>query len=207
MELLKRLELMKAVSDISHPERVDLYNKLFPKRPPLAATDRWFYGVWICGNMRGHKKGLYGAYPVGYLKRIHAIFPDAEKMLHLFSGIVDKGLWKDETTYDINPDLKPDVVGCIPNIETYFEPESFDLIVADPPYEHSDFEKYGQKPFSKHRAVKACRYITKKGGFLVWLDTRMPMYSKKEWLLVGTIGVIVSTNTRFRLVSIFRRVD
>jgi len=188
-------------------EREQEYRKVFPKRPPLACNGRWLYGVWIIGNMYGHGKRFYGAYPVGYLERIRSMFPDAENVLHLFSGVIRKGLWKKETTFDINTNLNPDVVGDVRNLKTYFKPETFDLIIADPPYETSDFEKYGQKPFNKRIAIKDCAYITQKNGMLVWLDLRMPMYSKKEWLLVGTIGLIVSTNTRFRLCSIFQKVS
>lgn len=182
------------------------YNTAFPKRVPLAWTDRWIYGIWIIGNRYGHKKGFYGAYPVGYLKRIHAIFPNARNVLHLFSGVVEKGLWKKETTFDIDPDLKADVIGDVRKLRDHFKPGTFDLVVADPPYEHSDFEKYGMKPFNKRKVVKDCHSVVKRKGYLVWLDTRMPIYSKREWLLVGTIGIIISTNHRFRLVSIFKKV-
>lgn len=192
---------------MSSKERAKLYELHFPNHPPLASTDRWIYSVWIIGNARGHGNELYGQYPVGYLKRIYSIFPDAENVLHLFSGVLKKGLWKKETAVDINPLMKPDVVCDARVLSQYFKSCEFDLTVADPPYEKSDFVKYNCKSFSKHRVLKEIRKVTIAGGYLVWLDTRMPMYNKKEWLLVGTIGVIVSTNTRFRLCSIFRRVD
>jgi hypothetical protein len=194
-------------------DRARLFHTAFPKLPSitLVADNRWLSGVWILGNMWKHpgKAMLYGAYPTSYLKRIHAIFPDATNVLHLFSGVVAKGLWENETTLDINSELRPDIVGDVRLPSTWMKlgSEPRDLIVADPPYEHSDFERYNTLPFDKHACLKKCLSVTAPGGFLVWLDTRMPMYSKKEWLLVGTIGIIVTTNTRIRMASIFQKVE
>ncbi|MFA5307741.1 MAG: hypothetical protein WC365_09890 [Candidatus Babeliales bacterium] len=196
--------LLKLVKTLA--ERAENYSVVYPQRPPLASNGRWLYGVWIIGNARGHPKELYGAYPGGYLKRIQTIFPDATTVLHLFSGTVEKGLWISETKFDISNKYNPDIIGDARKIDSYFAEEEFELVIADPPYEKSDFERYAVKPFSKHHVLKRLHKIVQKGGYVVWLDTRMPMYSKKEWLLVGTIGIIVSTNTRFRLCSIFQKV-
>ena len=45
----------------------------------------------------------------------------------------------------------------------------------------------------------------KPGGWLVWLDTQLPMYRKDQWTNVAQIGLVRSTNHRVRLVSIFQR--
>lgn len=65
------------------------------------------------------------------------------------------------------------------NLSDCFTENSFDLILADPPYEDKDFEVYGYKPFPKQKVIKSCHKIVKSKGFLVWLDTRFPMFSKK----------------------------
>ena len=44
------------------------------------------------------------------------------------------------TTFDINEDLKPDVVGNLVEIDTYFEPNSFDVILCAEVLEHIPFE-------------------------------------------------------------------
>ncbi len=43
------------------------------------------------------------------------------------------------------------------------------------------------------------------GSFLVWFDQVWPMYSKRDWILRGLIGVIRSTNHRARVVTILER--
>ena len=148
------------------------------------------------------RHGYYGEYPPSYLKRVYALFPDKNRILHLFSGTV-KGRG---VTFDINPDLNPDVVGDVREIRKYFSDGQFDLIIADPPYERKDFERYGYKPFSKQRVVRDLWYITEKGGFLVWLDVIVPIYSKEQWSLRGNILLLTGTNRRVRVVTIWERV-
>lgn len=44
----------------------------------------------------------------------------------------------------------------------------------------------------------------RKGTHVVWLDQVLPMYRKDQFDLVGVIGMVKSTNHRFRVCSIFR---
>ena len=52
------------------------------------ADDGRVCGMWIMGNDYRGGSSRYGSYPAGYLKRIHALFPEKKKVLHLFSGNV-----------------------------------------------------------------------------------------------------------------------
>ena len=109
-------------------------------------------------------------------------------------------------TYDVNPDLKPTICDDVRNIEKYADTiGKIDLVIADPPYDKSDFEKYGVKPFNKSWVIRMLGHIMKSGSFLVWLDTRVPMYSKKIWQLIGYVGIIVSTNHRIRCLSFYQK--
>ena len=60
----------------------------------------------------------------------------------------------------------------------------------------------------KYRAatLKTLASMTEPGGHLVWLDTRWPIHSKKEWVTVGRIAVHRSTNNIVRTAFIFQRV-
>lgn len=180
-------------------DRANLYNQAFPKYPPLVATDRWLYGIWMIGNLyKG--TGFHGAYPHGYLRRIKSLFPDKTKVLHLFSGSVkDPGA----ITFDL---VQPaDVQGDAHELSSYFARESFDLILADPPYSQEDANRYGTPTVNRNKVLKECVPILISGGFICWLDMILPMYRKREVSLVGTIGIIRSTNHRFRVVSIFQK--
>lgn len=180
----------------------DNYNESFPNYPPLVHTDRWLYGVWMIGNDYRNKTTFYGAYPARYLDRVMSMFPDAQDILHLFSGSLPKGNY---IRFDMVQEA--DIQGDAHELSAYFPPESFDLILADPPYSGEDADRYGTPMVNRNTVVKGCYKILKPLGFLVWLDCVLPMYRKDQFSLIGTIGLIRSTNHRFRVVSIFRRED
>jgi hypothetical protein len=182
---------------------IDNYNKIFNKYPPLVRTDRWNYGIWVIGNDYRNKSKYYGSYPPSYLKRVKALFPDVKNMLHLFAGKVELGHWENETTFDINPELNPTVVGNSSYLP--FKNESFELVLADPPYTQSDADKYSCQMPNRKNTLHECYRVLKPGGYCVWLDTTYPMYKKTEFSLIGTIGLIRSTNHRTRMVFVWRK--
>lgn len=189
------------MNDMKLRDRALLYSKAFPDYPPLRVDDRWLDGMWVMGNnYKG--SGYYGAYPPTYLKRIMSLFPDAEHILHLFSGSLPKG---DYTRFDINPDLA-DIAGDAHKLSEYFNTGAFDLILADPPYSAEDAEHYGTAMVNRNKIVEQCEIVLASGGYLVWLDQVLPMFRKDILHLCGLIGIVRSTNHRFRVASIFRKI-
>lgn len=188
-------------------ERAENYNRTFERYSQLAwlqASDRWLWGVWIIGNNYANKNKYYGEYPPGYLDRVMSLFPDIEdnEILHLFSGSLDESV--KGIRVDINPELKPDIVGDAEKLSEFL-PFSPKLIIADPPYSEEDAKHYGTCMVNRNKVVRECAKVLKPGGFLVWLDQVLPMYRRKELELVGTIGVIRSTNHRVRMVFIWQK--
>lgn len=181
-------------------------------------------GVWWLGNSYGNKSSYYGAYPGNFLKRVMALFPDKERILHLFSGSLPPGdytrfdrrdpgdlsdhqseLFSDyERALDFDDGL---VRGEAENLSDYFEPGSIDLILSDPPYSIEDAERYGAILVNRRKVVSECRTVLEPGGHLVWLDQVIPMFSNREWKLVGSIGVFISTNHRTRGVFILEKTN
>ena len=53
--------------------------------------------------------------------------------------------------------------------------------------------------------LNECIKVIKKGGHIVWLDQVLPMYRKDDLKVVGYIGMVKSTNHRFRVITIFER--
>lgn len=136
-------------------------------------------------------------------KKEYYLYFQTASILHLFSGVIAE---HNVLTYDINPELNPTICDDVLNIEKYADIiRKIDLLIADPPYDKSDFEKYGVKSFNKHLVIRKLGNIMKSGSFLVWLDTRVPMYSKKIWQLLGYVGIIVSTNHRIRCLSFYQK--
>ncbi len=185
-------------------ERADMYHVSFPDYPKLVTTDRWIYGMWIIGNYYKRDVNFYGAYPHGYLKRVMSLFKDieADNVIHLFSGAV-RNIYGDR--FDISPEFTPTYCGDVMEIDKIIK-RRYKLAIADPPYEAKDFEKYRVKPFNKPKAIRKIAEIIEPGGFLVWLDLKLPIFSKQQWNMIGSIGLITGTNRRVRLVTIFQRV-
>lgn len=176
----------------------------------MHANDRWLEGTWIGGNnYKG--SGLYGAYPPDYLDRAWALFPDfllgtGARVLHVFSGSLSKQLihgirvdirftpWA-----DVHPDAQADA-RCLP-----FLNESVDLVFADTPYGPKHAERYGTSMPDRRAVLLELARVTAPGGFLVWLDTKLPMFRKDLWHWCGIVLVVRSTNHDYRATAIFER--
>lgn len=183
-------------------DRTELYNKTFPDFPGLiVGSDNRIQGMWIMGNNYS-TKGDYGSYPHGYMKRISSLFPDIKDQLQLFSVNLPKS--NDYIRFDIHPEYA-DIVGDANNLSDYFPNTMFDIIYADPPYSIEDSNHYGTPMVNRNKVLKECYKILKHNGFVVWLDQVLPMYKKTEFELVGVIGMVKSTNHRFRVITIFQK--
>ena len=149
-------------------------------------------------NYKG--SGFYGAYPPAYGRRVMSLFPDAKRVLHLFSGSLPKG---DYVRFDLRK--RADVKGDAHELGKHFGAGAFDLILADPPYSVEDAKRYGTPMVDRKKCLSEAGKVLTPGGFIVWLDTVLPMFTKREFNLVGLIGMVRSTNHRFRVVSIFQK--
>lgn len=75
--------------------RADIFARAFPERvahgagfvlAKSAVGGETMYATWMGGNDYRNKSTLYGAYPKLYLDGALSLFPDARRILHLFSG-------------------------------------------------------------------------------------------------------------------------
>ena len=179
-------------------------NYIFETKYPRSlfiGDDNRVYGTWIMGNNYKVNSGYYGGYPAGYLKRIKALFPDKKNVLHLFSGKVDKEILNGKTV-DINEDNEADYIDDAQSLKNV-PIEEFDLFLADPPYSVEDCEHYKTSMIKRNKVMKALGKRAVKGSHVVWLDQVLPMYRKDEWSIEGVIGMVKSTNHRFRVITIF----
>lgn len=210
---------------MSPVQRAALYASRFPDRPPLSACGDWVTGTWLIGACYKNPSRLYGAYPHGYLERVHAMFPDARDILHVFSGGLSysaaceayaRGFNDGSTGISTFPeaielvDLKGPEDGRHPTWQgdVLHMPATwagrFDLILADPPYSKEDAEKYGVPMVNRGQVMRRLHDYAKTGGHLVWLDQVWPMHRKSRWDCWGQVGLVRSTNHRVRLVSFFQ---
>jgi hypothetical protein len=186
-------------------QRIENYELEFGKWkdsiPHLSESEEKFYGMWVLGNDYKNKSPikLYGSFPPNLLRRVMAFFPDKKEILHAFSGSLPKG---DYTRIDINEKLEPDII-C--NIEELNLINVFDLVIVDPPYSRDDSLRYGFPYPNKKKCFNNLVDSLVKTGHLVWLDTSMPMYSNEKVKLIGIMGIVRSTNHRFRCLSFFEK--
>lgn len=174
----------------------------FP-RALFEAGDGRIVGTWIMGNNYQVKSGYYGGYPAGYLKRIRALFPDKENALHLFAGQVDTETFPGHRV-DLDPASNPEYVDDAQSL-ALVPIEDYDLILADPPYSVEDAQHYEPTMIKRNKVMKALGVKATPGTHVVWLDQVLPMYRKAEWEVEAVIGMVKSTNHRFRVITIFRR--
>lgn len=160
-------------------------------------------GLWVMGNDYRVKSKFYGGYPAGYLRRIKALFPDKKEVLHLFAGKVDTAAFPGKTV-DIRPDLKPDYLDDAHTL-TKVPLTIFDLVMADPAYSKEDTLHYGTPMIQRNRVMRTLGKGLSSGCHIVWLDQVLPMYRKDEFAVDAYIGMVKSTNHRFRVITIFRK--
>jgi hypothetical protein len=187
-------------------ERINNYcqETSFP-RSLFIGEDGRVVGTWIMGNDYRVKSGYYGGYPAGYLKRVAALFPDRQKVLHVFSGKVDLGVMPGDTL-DCNPAMKPTWIADAHDLANV-PLDDYDLVLADPPYSVEDAERYQTTMVKRNVVMRSLAAGMSAGARVVWLDQVLPMYRKDEWSIEAVIGMVKSTNHRFRVTTVFRRLD
>lgn len=185
-------------------DRIDSYVALtkFP-RSLFVSEDGRIVGTWIMGNDYRVRSGYYGGYPAGYLRRIAALFPDRRRVLHVFSGQVDLAAMPGDTV-DVNPDMRPTWVADAHDLAAV-PLADYDLVLCDPPYSVEDAERYRTTMVKRNVVMRSLAAGLSPGAFVVWLDQVLPMYRRDEWAIDAVIGMVKSTNHRFRVTTVFRR--
>lgn len=168
----------------------------------FAATDGRIVGTWIMGNNYQVRSAYYGGYPAGYLRRVKTLFPDKNRVLHLFSGKVDLAMMPGDTV-DVNPELAPTFIVDAADLSAV-PLEHYDLVLADPPYSAEDAIHYGVAMINRNAVLRQLNRLPA-GAHVVWLDQVLPMYRKDMFCMEAVIGMVKSTNHRFRVIVVFRK--
>tara|TARA_R110002167_G_C12380745_1_gene624997 strand:- start:43 stop:606 length:564 start_codon:yes stop_codon:yes gene_type:complete len=180
-------------------ERIKQYETKYNKYPPsLFMSNNQIVGLWVMGNNYTTKSNLYGAYPHGYLDRIHTLYPlIKDKTLHLFSGSLEDSDDYDKVDYNTGIDAEK-MSDILPH-------NFYELVLADPPYSIEDCDHYGCCMIKRNIVFNECYKIMKEGGILIWLDQVLPVYKKTQFTIEARIGMVKSTNHRYRVITIFKK--
>ena len=107
-------------------------------------------------------------------------------------------------TVDVNADMNPTWVADAHDLSAVPLGE-YDLVLADPPYSVEDAERYQTTMVRRNVVMRSLAAGMCAGARVVWLDQVLPMYRKDEWAIEAVIGMVKSTNHRFRVTTVFRR--
>ena len=186
-------------------QRAEAFNRAYPQLPPLVVRYKdgkpFIYGIWFVGG--GNVSSFYGSYQVEYLKRAETLFSDAEKVVHLFSGSLPPGNYT-RVGKDFTGEYKSDFE-CDAHELSSFLPFKPDLIYADPPYSVEDSDHYKCAMVNRAKVIEECGIVLRPGGYIMWIDQALPVFSNNLLNLVGVISFIRSTGNRFRCVSLFHK--
>jgi hypothetical protein len=194
--------------NLDFERRIALYQTAFPDWPaPTIGSDGRLQGIWILGNNYRNKTDYYGTFPPNFLRRIGTLFPEIYSCnsLFIFSGALTNEDVGDALRCDINNEFSPDINCDVLLLKASQFVPLLEIIVADPPYSVEDAEHYGTPLVNRNAVMGKCYDLLQPGGLVLWLDQVLPMYSKQHFRIVGIIGIVRSTNHRFRCLVIFQK--
>lgn len=218
-------------NDLTPHQRAGLFETAFPRAASCGAGFirgkspdgmETIYATWFGGQDYRSRGGTdprtgklyHGTYPANYLEKILSMFPDAEHVLHAFSGSLTQHRLKEAwgtvlpeprwLRLDLRTDMLPDIA-C--DAEALPLRRQVDLVLADPPYSEKDARVYNPDSGmpNRRRVMQEIARVTAPGGYLVWLDEVWPMFRKAEWRFTGSIALVRSTNHRVRMAFLFER--
>lgn len=146
---------------------------------------------------------VVGGYPRGFLERAFAILgvDDPRRVLHLCSGSVTSGI-----RIDIRHAMRPSVVADCR--VTPFRDESFDWIIADPPYSPEwAANLYGTEE-SYPRPLQIMREaarLLRPGGRVGLLHFQVPMF-RKPLRLVSVHGITTGLGYAIRAFTVLEKI-
>jgi hypothetical protein len=99
---------------------------------------------------------------------------------------------------DINADLEPTYVDDAQRLERVA------LVLADPPYSVEDAQRYQTCTVKRNVVIRVLQRV-KPETHVVWLDQVPVQYRNATFAMEAAIGMMKSTNHRFRMITVFRR--
>lgn len=156
-------------------------------RSLFASGNGQIVGTWVMGNAYGKE----GDYPAGYVRRVRSLFPDKQRVLHVFSDGRDQ--------------LPGDYARTVRGLNR--KPiESYDLVLCDPPYSRESANVRGSPKVQRQSAMRTLAARLPENARVAWLDQILPGYSRSELEVEALIGVVKSSAHRFRVLTIFRKI-
>jgi len=167
----------------------------------------YYRDVWALGPS---SNGYPGAFPRGLINMIRKKWWGKDR-LWLFSGS-----HRDEggITVDINPAVNPSHVADCSDL-SFLKSESFDFIMADPPYSELEAKELYDLPyFNMVKTLNEMARVCKPGGHVLFLHRLIPAIHPalsdefKRLKIVGVVGVYtIAGFSNMRALTVWRKAE
>jgi 16S rRNA G966 N2-methylase RsmD len=154
----------------------------------------------VCWHLPRPSKSKYkGSWPLHFETKIKNFLGiKDEKILHIFSGKSPLGL-----RCDISKEVNPDILCDSHNLP--FQDNSFDVVVADPPY-NDNYSKdlYNAPKIKPTKYINEMVRVCKKDGLIVlyhYYMNRTPLNCK----YLGVIAIVTRVFHKARIVGIYKK--
>ena len=164
---------------------------------------KYYRDVWALGPPNS---GYPGAFPRGLIPKIKKRWW-GQKRIWLFSGS-----YKDSTgiTVDIKKELNPDVSAHCEMLP--FKNNSFDFVLADPPYSKEESEKLYDLPYVNIiKTLNEMIRICEPSGYILFLHRIVPsvfpgLNLKRDTNCLAVVGIFtIAGMVNIRALSVFRK--
>lgn len=167
-----------------------------------ARKPRYYRDVWILGPP---SNGYPGAFPRGLINHIRRKWWGARRLWVCSGSHQDSG----GTTIDLNPETRPRVVGDAQQLP--FLDESFDFVMADPPYSVEEAARLYDLPYpSPMKLLNEMWRVCETGGHILFLHRLIPMDPQLPWTMrhhfEAVVGVgITGAWSNIRALSVWKK--
>jgi len=167
--------------------------------------------VWKCTNpsKQGSQSQMF---PARFLRNVERVYPTKEKrVLWMFSGSM-KGD-KNNVTTDIREETGADYI-C-PYDELPFKENSFDIVIADPPYNKLFAKEWKADLPKPKRIIREALKVLKPNGILLLLHIIVtPTYQNSlkdkdgnNFRRIGLHPVLCGLNNAIRVLNVYQKSD
>lgn len=154
--------------------------------------------TWLCGPPSS--KGQMQQYPSRFVFNMKKKYPfEDKKVLTMFSGSSEIG-----DTTDIRPETGAKIIG--PYDKLPIKNETYDMVIADPPYNKLYAEEWKSELPKPKRILKEAARVVKKGGIILILHIIIvPAYKELNVERIALHPILTGPNNAIRVLNVFRK--
>jgi len=193
------MDKMKTNKDLEKDEKRKKIEEKFEEPNLPKKKSQMDTSVWLCGPPPAC--GQKQRYPSRFLFNLKKFYPfENKKVLTMFSGSSEIG-----DTTDIRPETGAKFVG--PYDKLPIEDETYDMVVADPPYNALYASEWSANLPKPKRILKEAARVTNVGGYILILHIIIvPAYKELNVKRVALHPILTGPNNAIRVLNVFKKI-